>query len=130
MNPQQVWIPKKKNRFNTILSEISDEVIVLLSTHLVEDVRNLCSNLAVMNKGSLQFFGSPKLCVETLEDKLWSKEISKTELPFYREKFSIISEQLIERQLHITVYSETPLKDFVPTPPSLEHFYFNAIKNF
>lgn len=122
--------PEEKNRFNSILSEISEDIIVLLSTHLVEDVKNLCSNLAVMNKGNLKFFGSPGKMVETLKNKTWSKNIQKNELAFYKENCNVISEQLIERKLQITIVGENPPEGFSSVEPTLEHFYFNTIKIF
>lgn len=122
--------PEERNRFNSILSEISDEVIVLLSTHLVEDVRNLCSNMAIMNNGNLQFFGSPKVMLETLNHKIWSKEISKNEIEIYRRKYNIISEQLIEGKLHITILNDTKAEGFYSVQPALEHFYFKTLKKY
>lgn len=121
--------PEEKNRFNSILSEISDDIVVLLSTHLVEDVRNLCSNLAIMNKGNLTFFGSPAKIVATFTDKIWIKNIEKEELAFYKENFKVISEQLIERKLQIAIVNDGSPKGFIPVEATLEHFYFNNIKN-
>jgi len=119
--------PEERNRFNTLLDDISHEVIVILSTHLVEDVRNLCSNVAIINQGSLLKQGNPNLLISELEHKIWSKQIDKKDLERYKKEHKIISQQLIERQLHITVFSDHPLTDFFPEKPTLEHVYFNTL---
>lgn len=119
--------PEERNRFNTLLSDISTEVIVILSTHLVEDVKNLCSEMTIMNKGRILKTGRPKTLIAELQGKIWSKFIDKNELEYYQTNFKVISQQLIERQLQITVFSSERLEGFHPTEPILEHVYFNAL---
>lgn len=119
--------PEERNRFNTLLNDISAEVVVILSTHLVEDVKNLCSQMAIMNKGQILKTGQPKHLIAELEHKIWSKSIEKEELEFYKSNFNIISQQLIERQLQVTVLSEEQPKGFLPTKPLLEHVYFYTL---
>lgn len=119
--------PEERNRFNSLLNEISNDVIVLLSTHLVEDVRNLCSEVAIINKGKLLTKGNPNELISELENKIWSKPIEKDQLEHYQSNYRIVSQQLIERELHITAFSEQPLSDFTPVHPSLEHVYFNTL---
>ncbi|QBJ88383.1 ABC transporter ATP-binding protein [Chryseobacterium gleum] len=119
--------PEERNRFNSLLNDISQEVIVILSTHLVEDVRNLCSEMAVMNHGQILRKGNPGILIAELENKIWSKPIHKNELETYGSNYEIISRQLLERELHITVFSEEPPKDFSPVNPLLEHVYFHTL---
>lgn len=119
--------PEERNRFNSLLNEISNDVIVILSTHLVEDVRNLCSEVAIINKGDLLRQGNPNELIAELENKIWSKPIGKDELEHYQSNYRIISQQLIERELHITTFSEQQLPDFSSVHPSLEHVYFNTL---
>lgn len=119
--------PEERNRFNTLLNDISQEVIVILSTHLVEDVRNLCSEMAVMNHGQILRKGNPGKLIAELENKIWSKPIDKNELETYYSSYEIISRQLLERELHITVFSEEFPKDFSPVTPLLEHVYFHTL---
>jgi len=119
--------PAERNRFNTLLNEISNDVVVILSTHLVEDVRNLCSEMAIMNNGEILKKGTPNSLILELENKIWSKPIEWDTLEYYRLNFRIISQQLIERVLHITVFSETEPTDFIAVKPSLEHVYFHAL---
>lgn len=119
--------PEERNRFNTLLNDISTEVIVILSTHLVEDVKNLCSEMTIMNKGKILKTGQPKALISELDNKIWSKTIVKEDLEFYQTNFNIISQQLIERELQITVFSNNHPNGFEATSPLLEHVYFYAL---
>jgi len=119
--------PEERNRFNMLLSDISNEVIVILSTHLVEDVKNLCSEMTIMNKGQILKTGKPKELISELEHKIWSKSIKNDELEKYQSKYQIISKQLIERVLYINIFSETKPKGFDAVTPLLEHVYFKTL---
>lgn len=119
--------PEERNRFNTLLNDISQDVIVILSTHLVEDVRNLCSEMAVMNHGQILRKGNPGKLIAELDNRIWSKPIHKSELESYHSNYEIISRQLLERELHITVFSDESPKDFSPVTPLLEHVYFHTL---
>lgn len=119
--------PEERNRFNSLLNDISKDVIVILSTHLVEDVRNLCSEMAIMNKGQVLRKGKPNELIAELENKIWSRPIDKSELENYRNIYHIISQQLIERELYITTYSPEQPKDFISVNPLLEHVYFHTL---
>lgn len=119
--------PEERNRFNALLNDISQDVIVILSTHLVEDVRNLCSEMAVMNHGQILRKGNPGTLMAELDHKIWSKPIHKNELESYASHYEIISRQLLERELYITVFSEEHPKDFAPVTPLLEHVYFHTL---
>ncbi|MFY7816424.1 MAG: ABC transporter ATP-binding protein [Chryseobacterium taeanense] len=119
--------PEERNRFNSLLNDISNDVIVILSTHLVEDVRNLCSEVAVIRQGQLLKQGNPTELIAELQGKILSKPIEKNELENYRYNYRIINQQLIERQLYITAFSEQPLPDFTPVTPLLEHVYFQTL---
>ncbi|MCT4316851.1 ABC transporter ATP-binding protein [Elizabethkingia anophelis] len=119
--------PEERNRFNSLLNDISKDVIVILSTHLVEGVRNLCSEMAIMNKGQLLRKGKPNELIAELRNKIWSRSIDKSELENYRNIYHIISQQLIERELYITTYSPEQPKDFLSVNPLLEHVYFHTL---
>lgn len=116
--------PEERNRFNGLLTEISREIIVILSTHLVEDVRNLCSNMAVMQSGKLLCFGKPSKLTMSLKEKIWIKSIPKSELSAYQMKYRVISYQFIESEMLITVFSKEQPPGFQASNPTLEHFYF------
>ncbi|WP_138434223.1 ABC transporter ATP-binding protein [Winogradskyella algicola] len=119
--------PEERNRFNTLLSDISSEVVVILSTHLVEDVKNLCSEMTVMNRGRILKTGKPKELITELEGKIWSKSIANEDLEMYQSDLNVISQQLIERQLQITVVAPSQPEGFSAVNPILEHVYFNVL---
>lgn len=119
--------PEERNRFNSLLNDISKDVVVILSTHLVEDVRNLCSEMAIMKKGEILKTGKPNELIAELEGKIWTKAIASNELEHYQTNYQVISQQLIERNLNITVFSEYNLPDFINEKPLLEHVYFKTL---
>lgn len=119
--------PEERNRFNTLLSDISEDIIIILSTHLVEDVRNLCSQMAIIKKGHVISQGTPSDYLEQLNGKLWSKAISKEELPTLESHHQIISKQLVERVMHITIHADDCPAGFTETTPTLEHAYFTHL---
>ncbi|AZA79854.1 ABC transporter ATP-binding protein [Chryseobacterium sp. G0186] len=119
--------PEERNRFNILLNDISQDVIVILSTHLVEDVRNLCFEIAIMNHGQILRKGEPKKLMAELENKVWASSINKNNPEDLYSSYEVISRQLIEREQHITVFSEEQIKDFNPVNPLLEHFYFYTL---
>ncbi|MDQ1096846.1 MULTISPECIES: ABC transporter ATP-binding protein [Chryseobacterium] len=117
--------PGERNRFNTLLDEISKDVIIILSTHLVEDVRNLCSEMAVMNYGKILNAGKPDELIDALKDKIWMKSFGPNEPE--TAGYQIISRQMINRQMYLTVFSETEPEGFHTVPPQLEHVYFKTL---
>lgn len=119
--------PEERNRFNSLLSEIGEDRIVILSTHLVEDVRNLCSKMAIMNEGKVLLQGNPMELIASLEGKIWSKQIQKEELIHYKSNYSVISSQFTAGKMSIHVFSETHLADFQATHPTLEDVYFSVL---
>jgi ABC-2 type transport system ATP-binding protein len=121
--------PEERNRFNNLLSEIGENIIVILSTHLVEDVRNLCTQMAIINNGELLASGKPEQFIEKLNGKIWKKQIDKNELVAYQNKCKIISTQLQAGKLNIRVFAnENPLQGFVPTEADLEDVYFSTLQ--
>lgn len=119
--------PEERNRFNGLLSEIGTERIVILSTHLVEDVRNLCSQMAIMNNGKVLEYGMPNDFVGALNGKIWRKQINKDELENYQSHFRVIASYYIGGNLNIQVFSEKELLGFEPMEPSLEQVYFKTL---
>lgn len=121
--------PEERNRFNNLLSEIGENVIVILSTHLVEDVRNLCTQMAIINKGELLLSGNPELFINKLDGKIWKKQIDKNELITYQRQHKIISTQLQAGKLNIRVFAnENPHNGFRPTETDLEDVYFTTLQ--
>jgi ABC-type multidrug transport system ATPase subunit len=120
--------PEERNRFNNLLSEIGEEKIVILSTHLVEDVKNLCTQMAVMNKGQIIAKGKPADFIVTLAGKLWQKTINKVDKLAYEQEFRLLSSQLNTGKLYIHIYAEDdPGHGFEPAEPDLEDVYFHLL---
>lgn len=134
-NPQLIIVdeptagldPGERNRFYSLLSEIGEHVIVILSTHIVQDVKELCSNMAIINGGKLLFAGAPDDALTLLDNKIWERSINKSEMPEYQEKFKIISNKLVAGKPNIHVYSETAPEGFAPTEANLEDVFFAKI---
>lgn len=120
--------PAERNRFLNLLSEIGENTIVILSTHIVEDVKELCTDMAIINKGQVLYKGSPMDAIAEVEGKVWKKRITKPELEEYRKSFNIISERLIAGRPEITVLHEgQPDSSFDRTDADLEDVYFTHI---
>jgi ABC-2 type transport system ATP-binding protein len=122
--------PAERNRFYNLLSQLGENTIVILSTHIVEDVSTLCSNFAIICQGEVLYAGEPDQAVASLEGKIYTKAISQAELPIYQGKYKVISTQLKSGRLHIRIIQEAhaaPSDGFLPALPSLEDVYFSNI---
>ena len=120
--------PSERNRFLNLLSEIGENTVVILSTHIVDDVKELCTNMAIINEGEVLLTGNPIESINSIEGKIWSKTIEKEELETYKEKFRVISERLIAGKPEIHVFSDTrPDQTFHAEPADLEDVYFSKI---
>jgi ABC-type multidrug transport system ATPase subunit len=120
--------PGERNRFYNLLSEIGENVIVILSTHIVEDVKELCSNMAIINGGQVLYAGSPDEALKQLSGKIWEKAISKAEIDEYQQKYQVISSKLVAGKPIIHILSdETPGAGFQSTPAGLEDVFFAKI---
>ena len=121
--------PAERNRFLNLLSEIGENTVVILSTHIVDDVKELCTKMAIINQGEVLLTGNPLESISSIEGKIWSKTIEKEELQEYQDKFNVISERLIAGKPEIHVYSDSkPDDSFAPKPADLEDVYFSKIK--
>ncbi len=120
--------PTERNRFHNLLSEIGEQVIVILSTHIVDDVKSLCNNMVVMNKGTILFEGTPSQAQETVHGKIWKKMIERSEFEVYRNNYTVISSKSLEGKLAIHVYAEMqPDGGFESVASDLEDVYFTTI---
>ncbi|GAA5025282.1 multidrug ABC transporter ATP-binding protein [Marivirga lumbricoides] len=117
--------PGERNRFYNILSEIGEQTIVILSTHIVQDVRELCTNMAIMNKGKVLYSGTTDEALLQIKDKVYEKRVDKTELATYQSDYKVISNKLVGGKPQIHVYSETPLNSgFSSAEETLEDVFF------
>jgi len=120
--------PTERNRFLNLLSEISEKVIVILSTHIVEDVKELCSQMAIINKGEVLFEGHPMKAIEMVKGKVWQKFMSKAEAKESHSDLNVISTKFNTGQIEMHVWSDTVLNNgFQKAEPQLEDVYFSVI---
>lgn len=123
--------PAERHRFLNVLREIGTDHTVIFSTHIVDDVRELCHELAILNGGKILLRGSPKESIDQLEGKIWVRIISRDQLDEYTQKFNVISTNYNQdNTLNIRVHSdERPDESFVNAQGQLEDVYFVALKN-
>ena len=120
--------PLERNRFYNVLSEIGENTAVILSTHIVEDVKELCTSMAIINQGRVVLKGNPLKIIESLEGKVFEKTIHKKELEYYKEEYNVISEKLFLGKPIISILSEqNPHNGFSSVKASLEDVYFSQI---
>lgn len=120
--------PAERNRFHNLLSEIGENTIVILSTHIVEDVANLCQNMAIICLGEVIAQGNPRDLVQSVAGKIWKKSIDKAELDQYQSEMQVISTQLKAGRTEIHVFAETkPDDSFAAAVVDLEDVYFSHI---
>jgi ABC-type multidrug transport system ATPase subunit len=120
--------PVERRRFHNLLTRISEEVVVLLSTHIVEDVTDLCPRMAIMGDGRILVEGEPQALIGRLEGHLWSKQVSMEEAPALRRSLPVVSTRLVGGRMEIRVVSEEePEGGLVPVAPTLEDVYFATL---
>jgi ABC-2 type transport system ATP-binding protein len=121
--------PGERNRFYNLLAEIGEQVIVILSTHIVEDVTDLCPNMAIIHQGRVLFEGTPDDAIAGLRGRVWQRFIAKAELPEYERRCRVISSRLAGGRpfLHV-LGEEAPELGFAPGTPDLEDVFFTKIR--
>lgn len=123
--------PEERNRFLNVLREVGSENTVIFSTHIVEDVKELCTDMAIMNKGRILQRTKPTEATKALENKIWVTSINKQDLESMSEKYNVLSSNYNEdNSLNIRVFAdEKPMIQFESAHPNLEDVYFIALKN-
>ncbi|MBD0256177.1 MAG: ABC transporter ATP-binding protein [Cytophagales bacterium] len=122
--------PGERNRFLDLLSEIGEHVIVMLSTHIVDDVTDLCGQVAIMGRGEVYVTGKPAEVIGSMQGKVWRTVTSKEALPGLRERHHVISTKLVGGKPVVRVYSESVLNgSFGPAEANLEDVYFYRVVN-
>jgi len=122
--------PKERYRFYNLLSEIAMDAIVILSTHIVGDIKELCTKMAIINNGKVVLQGNPLELIELLNGKVYQKSIKKTELGTYKNLYQLVSNKLFLGKPIIQIVSEEdPGNGFVPVAATLEDVYFSLINN-
>ena len=121
--------PEERNRFLNLLAEIGEQVVVILSTHIVEDVADLCPRMAIISKGEVLMSGEPREAIAAMRERVWSRVVPKAELPQYQQRFTVLSTRLIAGQPLIHVYNEAaPEPGFATVDPDLEDVYFHRLR--
>ena len=122
--------PSERHRFLNLLSAIGRDVIVILSTHIVEDVRELCNRMAIISNGQVLLEGAPAEALETLQSRIWNKLVTnESELAAIEKDLQIVSVQLLGGAHEVRVYAESdPGNGFSAVEPNLEDVYFLSME--
>jgi ABC-type multidrug transport system ATPase subunit len=120
--------PVERVRFLNLLSELGEDAVVILSTHLVDDVLELCSRLAIIGQGQILLEAEPLRAVSALERRVWQRVVQKRELPAIAHTHAVISTKLVAGRTVVRVLNEAPPGDgFEPVEPNLEDVYFSTL---
>jgi ABC-type multidrug transport system ATPase subunit len=122
--------PAERKRFLNLLSEIGESKVIILSTHIVDDVKDICSNMAIINKGEVKYEGKPSEAIHKLKGKVWNKQISKAEEIAWLEKYKVLSSKLSDGMVDLHIWSEDALDGFEKINPDLEDVYFSVINGY
>jgi len=138
-NPQLIIVdeptagldPEERVRFHNLLSAIGENVVVILSTHIVSDVSDLCRNMAIIHQGRVRAAGEPMALVAALNGRVWRKPIERSQVADYQQRFQVISMHLFggRNVLHV-LHDTEPEPAFEPVAPDLEDLYFATIKGY
>jgi ABC-2 type transport system ATP-binding protein len=120
--------PAERVRFLNLLSELGENSIVILSTHIVEDVSELCTRMAIINKGKILLEAEPLRAVDTMKGRVWERLVAKDELPAIERDYHVLSTKLLAGKTVVRVYSETqPSSAFHAVEPELHDVYFSVM---
>jgi len=121
--------PDERNRFLNLLARVSEQVIVILSTHIVEDVTDLCTRMAVIGKGRVLVEGEPKAAIAMLRGRIWRGAVSDARLPELQQRFTVLSSRLVGGKPQINIYADhQPDAGFTQVEPGLEDVYFLQLR--
>ncbi|RKZ15490.1 ABC transporter ATP-binding protein [bacterium] len=120
--------PEERNRFLNLLSEIGENVIVILSTHIVDDVSEVCSRMAIIDQGRVLIANEPRKAIEAIRGQTWRLEVVRDDLPRMHQEHMVISTRLAGGRTIVHVFSETnPGPDFEAVDPDLQDVYFTTL---
>ncbi|PIG28298.1 ABC-type multidrug transport system ATPase subunit [Janthinobacterium sp. 35] len=122
--------PDERNRFLNLLAKIGEQVVVILSTHIVDDVTDLCPRMAMIVKGQVLVQGEPQAAIDTLHGKVWRRSVTTEELAQYQQTLNVLSTRLVGGKPQINVYADSqPDSGFVQIAADLEDVYFLHVRN-
>ncbi|WP_044560951.1 ABC transporter ATP-binding protein [Azospirillum sp. B4] len=120
--------PEERNRFHGLLSEIGENVVVILSTHIVDDVADLCPRMAIIEGGQIVAQGEPAALIEAMRGRIWRKVVAKAEVEAHRQAHQVIATRLVGGRSVLHVLAEAhPGEGFDAVPGDLEDVYFAAL---
>jgi ABC-type multidrug transport system ATPase subunit len=120
--------PEERSRFLGLLAEIGEDVVVLLSTHIVDDVSDVCSGMAILVDGQVRCQGDPRAAVQALSGTVWSKAVTREELAELRQQHAVLGTRWQSGRLVVHVLgTDRPSAAFEPAPPDLRDLYFQTI---
>jgi ABC-2 type transport system ATP-binding protein len=119
--------PAERNRFHELLASIGENRIVILSTHIVEDVTNLCERLAILRSGRVVAQGTPAALTDAWRGRLWSRDVSRDEVDRIRHTVAVVGSRLAGRRMLLTAVADTAPAGFARHEPSLEDVYFASV---
>jgi len=122
--------PEERNRFHNLISETASEnTIVILSTHIVSDVSNLCSRMAIIRKGKILSAGTPRQAVDQLKGSVWEGTVSREQLTVFKSQFNVVFSRTFDGQARVRVISSDrrPGEEFSQASPILEDYYFDLV---
>ena len=121
--------PEERNRFLNLLAEIGENTVVILSTHIVEDVTDLCPRMAIIASGQVRLAGEPREAIRSLEGRIWRKRVDKAELAEVIQQHAVLSSRLVAGQPVVHVLADTdPGDGFAAVPANLEDVYFGELR--
>jgi len=121
--------PDERNRFLNLLARIGEQVVVILSTHIVEDVTDLCPRMAMIARGKVLVQGRPQDAIDALKHQVWRRSVRQHELDEYQRRFNVLSTRLIGGTPQINVFAAfQPDSGFAPVEPNLEDVYFLQLR--
>ena len=122
--------PQERVRFHNLISETANEnTVVILSTHIVSDVSNLCSRMAIIQKGKILSECTPQQAVDKLKDAVWEATVPRENLSAFKSRFNVISSRMFAGQARLRVISkgQRPSEEFTPATPILEDYYLDLV---
>lgn len=137
-NPQLIIVdeptagldPGERNRFHNLLADVGQDVVIILSTHIVDDVKELCSKMAIMNTGKIVYHGTPTNVLQELKGQVWQKSIARNQVEEYQKNFKVISDKMVAGNPLIHILAESnPGNGFEQVEPNLEDVFFTKINN-
>jgi ABC-2 type transport system ATP-binding protein len=121
--------PDERQRFLNLLARIGEQVVVILSTHIVEDVTNLCPRMAMIAKGKVLVEGRPQDAIDTLKSRVWRSQVTQEELEEIQQRFTVLSTRLVGGRPLVNVFADSvPAAGFAPVEPDLEDVYFLQLR--